>query len=89
MAPCPPQQDPDFAEVLSELSAHELQWLVQGQLRIVAETEGRHARQLAGTITTRRSCDSEHGAAHRGAGGVALPPPQANLTPFPVPLSLG
>nr|XP_025950552.1 chordin isoform X1 [Dromaius novaehollandiae] len=51
-------EDPDFAEVLSDLSARELQWLVQGQLRIVAETEGRHARRLAGTITTRRSCDT-------------------------------
>ncbi|XP_059711660.1 chordin isoform X3 [Haemorhous mexicanus] len=51
-------EDPDFAEVLSDLSAQELQWLVQGQLRIVAETEGRHTRQLAGTITTRRSCDT-------------------------------
>lgn len=83
-----PWQDPDFAEVLSELSAHELQWLVQGQLRIMAETEGRHARQLAGTITTRRSCDSEHGAGtlgcRRGACG-----PHANLLPCPVPLSLG
>ncbi|KFR00543.1 Chordin, partial [Nipponia nippon] len=52
-------EDPDFAEVLSDLSARELQWLGQGgQLRIVAETEGQHARQLAGTITTRRSCDT-------------------------------
>ncbi|XP_049659535.1 chordin isoform X3 [Accipiter gentilis] len=51
-------EDPEFAEVLSDLSARELQWLVQGQLRIVAETEGRHACQLAGTITTRRSCDT-------------------------------
>ncbi|XP_025926775.1 chordin [Apteryx rowi] len=51
-------EDPDFAEVLSDLPARELQWLVQGQLRIVAETEGRHARRLAGTITTRRSCDT-------------------------------
>uniref|UniRef100_A0A8C5ULX6 Chordin n=7 Tax=Passeriformes TaxID=9126 RepID=A0A8C5ULX6_9PASS len=51
-------EDPDFAEVLSDLSAQELQWLVQGQLRIVAETEGRHARRLAGTISTRRSCDT-------------------------------
>ncbi|KFP87395.1 Chordin, partial [Acanthisitta chloris] len=47
-------EDPDFAEVLSDLSAHELQWLVQGQLRIVAETE----KKLAGTITIRRSCDT-------------------------------
>ncbi|NXJ72067.1 CHRD protein, partial [Rostratula benghalensis] len=50
--------DPDFAEVLGDLSARELQWLVRGQLRILAETEGRHARQLAGTITTRRGCDT-------------------------------
>lgn len=75
MALCPPQQDPDFAEVLSELSAHELQWLVQGQLRIVAETEGQHARQLAGTITTRRSCDSEHGVGTLRCRGVAMFPP--------------
>ncbi|KAI1235949.1 Chordin, partial [Lamprotornis superbus] len=51
-------EDPDFAEVLDDLSAQELQWLVQGQLRIMAETEGRHARRLAGTITTRHSCDT-------------------------------
>ncbi|NWX94574.1 CHRD protein, partial [Nothoprocta pentlandii] len=51
-------EEPDFAEVLSDLSARELQWLVQGQLRIVAETEGRHPRRLEGTITTRRSCDT-------------------------------
>lgn len=85
-------QDPDFAEVLSELSAPELQWLVQGQLRIVAETEGRHARQLAGTITTRRSCDSEHRAGTPGhrVGGCA-PSPHANIAspPTPVPLSPG
>lgn len=91
--PSPPQlrQDPEFAEVLSDLSARELQWLVQGQLRIVAETEGRHACQLAGTITTRRSCDSEHGAGTLGCSGVAIPPRHANLThtPHPVPLSPG
>eukprot|EP00076_Gallus_gallus_P024614 XP_015146860.1 chordin isoform X3 [Gallus gallus] len=51
-------EDPDFAEVLSDLSAHELQWLAQGQLRIVADTQGRHPRQLEGTITARRSCDT-------------------------------
>ncbi|XP_065604134.1 chordin isoform X1 [Cyrtonyx montezumae] len=51
-------EDPDFAEVLSDLSTHELQWLAQGQLRIVADTEGRHPRQLEGTITARRSCDT-------------------------------
>jgi len=84
VAPCPPnppRQDPDFAEVLSELSARELQWLVQGQLHIVAETEGRHARRLAGTITTRRSCDSERGAGTPGRRGVAVSLSRANLTP--------
>ncbi|XP_048811051.1 chordin isoform X2 [Lagopus muta] len=51
-------EDPDFAEVLNDLSTHELQWLAQGQLRIVADTEGQHPRQLEGTITARRSCDT-------------------------------
>lgn len=60
-------QDPDFAEVLSDLSTHELQWLAQGQLRIVADTEGQHPRQLEGTITARRSCDSEQGTAGCGS----------------------
>lgn len=86
----PPRQDPDFAEVLSELSARELQWLVQGQLRIVAETEGQHARQLVGTITARRSCDSEHGAGtlgHRGGGRVS-PPMPTSPPPFPPRASL-
>lgn len=79
--PSPLLQDPDFAEVLSDLSARELQWLVQGQLRIVAETEGRHARQLAGTITARRGCDSEHG--HPGAQGAAVAPSPASPPPPP------
>lgn len=88
MALCPPRQDPNFAEVLSELSAHELQWLVQGQLRIVAETEGQHACQLAGTIITRRSCDSEHGLGTLRFGGWPCSPHTSLTLPF-VPLSLG
>lgn len=84
----PPRQDPDFAEVLSDLSAQELQWLVQGQLRIMAETEGRHARQLAGTVTTRRSCDSEHRAGTLGCRGMAVLTPMP-ISPTLVPLSPG
>lgn len=86
MALYPRCQDPDFAEVLSDLSAQELQLLVQGQLRIVAETEGRHARQLAGTITTRRSCDSERRAGTLGCRGVAVLTSMP-ISPTPVPLS--
>lgn len=86
MALYPHCQDPDFAEVLSDLSAQELQLLVQGQLRIVAETEGRHARQLAGTITTRRSCDSERRAGTLGCRGVAVLTSMP-ISPTPVPLS--
>lgn len=88
MALYPRCQDPDFAEVLSDLSAQELQLLVQGQLRIAAETEGRHARQLAGTITTRRSCDSERRAGTLGCRGVAVLTSMP-ISPTPVPLSPG
>lgn len=52
-------QDPDFAEVLSDLSSREMLWLAQGQLKITAETEGRRLRQITGYITARKSCDSE------------------------------
>lgn len=76
-------QDPDFAEVLSDLSAHELQWLAQGQLRIVADTQGRHPRQLEGTITARRSCDSEQGTA--GCGDSIASTPSSPFSPLSVP----
>ncbi|XP_019388067.1 PREDICTED: chordin [Crocodylus porosus] len=49
---------PDFAEVLSDLSAREMQWLGQGQLVMAVQSEGRPPRQLAGTIAPRRSCDT-------------------------------
>ncbi|XP_043378795.1 chordin isoform X1 [Chelonia mydas] len=51
-------QDPDFAEVLSDLSSREMLWLAQGQLKITAETEGRRLRQITGYITARKSCDT-------------------------------
>lgn len=74
--------------MLNDLTAQELQWLVQGQLRIVAEMEGRHARQLAGTITTRRSCDSERRAGTLRCRGIAVLTP-VPISPTLVPLSLG
>lgn len=74
--------------MLNDLTAQELQWLVQGQLHIVAEMEGRHARQLAGTITTRRSCDSERRAGTLGCRGIAVLTP-VPISPTLVPLSLG
>lgn len=76
-------QDPDFAEVLSDLSAHELQWLAQGQLRIVADTQGRHPRQLEGTITARRSCDSEQGTAGCGDSIASTPSSPFSLLSVP------
>lgn len=61
-------QDPDFAEVLTDLNSRELFWLSRGQLEIAVATEGRDPRQISGFITSRKSCDSEC----RG-GGVSRP----------------
>nr|XP_016852979.1 PREDICTED: chordin [Anolis carolinensis] len=51
-------QDPDFAEVLTGLTNQEMLWLAQGQLRIMADVEGRFGHQIAGHITIKRSCDT-------------------------------
>ncbi|KAM9316583.1 chordin-like [Gastrophryne carolinensis] len=51
-------QEPDFAEVLSDLSGREMQWLAQGQLKIAVQTEGRHGQRISGIITVRKSCDT-------------------------------
>ncbi|XP_067392662.1 chordin [Emydura macquarii macquarii] len=64
-------QDPDFAEVLSDLSSREMLWLAQGQLRITAQTEGRRRRQISGYITARKSCDTIQSVL---CGGDALVP---------------
>ncbi|TFJ99126.1 Aminomethyltransferase [Platysternon megacephalum] len=64
-------QDPDFAEVLSDLSSREMLWLAQGQLKITAETEGRRRRQIAGYVTARKSCDTLQSVL---CGGDALMP---------------
>lgn len=55
----PPLQDPDFAEVLTDLNSRELFWLSRGQLEIAVETEGRDPRRISGLITGRKSCDSK------------------------------
>lgn len=52
-------QDPDFAEVLTDLNSRELFWLSRGQLEIAVATEGRDPRQISGFITSRKSCDSK------------------------------
>uniref|UniRef100_A0A8B9I112 Chordin n=1 Tax=Astyanax mexicanus TaxID=7994 RepID=A0A8B9I112_ASTMX len=51
-------QDPDFAEVLTDLNSRELFWLSRGQLQIVVETEGHNAHRISGYITGRKSCDT-------------------------------
>lgn len=52
-------QDPDFAEVLTDLNSRELFWLSRGQLEIAVATEGQDPRQISGFITGRKSCDSK------------------------------
>lgn len=55
----PPAQDPDFAEVLTDLNSRELFWLSRGQLEIAVETEGPDPQRISGFITGRKSCDSK------------------------------
>ncbi|XP_013881147.1 chordin isoform X2 [Austrofundulus limnaeus] len=50
--------DPDFAEVLTDLNSRELFWLSRGQLEIVVATEDQDPRQILGFITGRKSCDT-------------------------------
>lgn len=52
-------QDPDFAEVLTDLNSRELFWLSRGQLEISVVTEGRDPRRISGFIIGRKSCDSK------------------------------
>lgn len=53
-------QDPDFAEVLTDLNSRELFWLSRGQLEITVTTEGQDPRRISGFITGRKSCDSKY-----------------------------
>lgn len=57
--PLQPVQDPDFAEVLTDLNSRELFWLSRGQLEIAVETEGQEPQRISGFITGRKSCDSK------------------------------
>uniref|UniRef100_A0A147AAR9 Chordin n=1 Tax=Fundulus heteroclitus TaxID=8078 RepID=A0A147AAR9_FUNHE len=50
--------DPDFAEVLTDLNSRELFWLSRGQLEIAVAAEGQDPRQISGFITGRKSCDA-------------------------------
>ncbi|XP_073445323.1 chordin [Dendrobates tinctorius] len=65
------EQEPDFAEVLPDLSSREMQWLAQGELSIALQTEGRHVQRISGPITVRKSCDTLQSVM---AGGDALSP---------------
>ncbi|MEQ2164288.1 hypothetical protein GOODEAATRI_005070, partial [Goodea atripinnis] len=51
--------DPDFAEVLTDLNSRELFWLSRGQLEMAVATEGQDPRQISGFITGRKSCDGK------------------------------
>ncbi|XP_066459514.1 chordin isoform X1 [Eleutherodactylus coqui] len=64
-------QEPDFAEVLPDLSSREMQWLAQGHLKIAVQTEGRHGQRISGPITIRKSCDTLQSVL---SGGDALNP---------------
>ncbi|XP_061576140.1 chordin isoform X2 [Cololabis saira] len=50
--------DPDFAEVLTDLNSRELFWLSRGQLDITVATQDLDQKQISGSITGRRSCDT-------------------------------
>ncbi|MGH0169108.1 UNVERIFIED_CONTAM: hypothetical protein FKN15_076262 [Acipenser sinensis] len=50
--------DPDFAEVLTDLSNREMFWLSRGQLEIAVATEGKNPRRISGYITGKKSCDT-------------------------------
>ncbi|MGH0151809.1 UNVERIFIED_CONTAM: hypothetical protein FKN15_040136 [Acipenser sinensis] len=50
--------DPDFAEVLTNLSNREMFWLSRGQLEIAVATEGKNPRRISGYITGKKSCDT-------------------------------
>nr|DBA26345.1 TPA: hypothetical protein GDO54_010619 [Pyxicephalus adspersus] len=64
-------EEPDFAEVLTDLSSREMQWLAQGQLKVAVQTEGRHGQRISGVITVRKSCDTLQSVL---SGGDALNP---------------
>ncbi|XP_053513830.1 chordin isoform X1 [Artibeus jamaicensis] len=50
-------QETGFAEVLPNLTAQEMDWLVLGELQIVLERAGGPGPRISGHIATRQSCD--------------------------------
>lgn len=63
-------QDPDFAEVLTDLNSRELFWLSRGQLEISVVTEGRDPQRISGFIIGRKSCDSKCPPSHKQMEGM-------------------
>lgn len=58
---CP--QEPGFAEVLPNLTAQEMDWLVLGELQMALERVGALGLRISGHIAARQSCDGETGGA--------------------------
>lgn len=56
---CP--QEPGFAEVLPNLTAQEMDWLVLGELQMALERVGMPGLRISGHIAARQSCDGEAG----------------------------
>lgn len=54
-------QEPGFAEVLPNLTAQEMDWLVQGELTMALERAGGPGLRISGHIAARQSCDGEAG----------------------------
>ncbi|XP_070099508.1 chordin isoform X2 [Equus caballus] len=50
-------QEPGFAEVLPNLTAQEMDWLVLGELQMVLERAGGPGLRISGHIAARQSCD--------------------------------
>lgn len=71
---CP--QEPGFAEVLPNLTAQEMDWLVLGELQMALERTSGPGLRISGHIAARQSCDGKEGGAwhltntqRRGTGG--------------------
>lgn len=54
-------QEPGFAEVLPNLTAQEMDWLVLGELQMALERAGGPGLRISGHIAARQSCDGEAG----------------------------
>lgn len=56
---CP--QELGFAEVLPNLTAQEMDWLVLGELQMALERASGPGLRISGHIAARQSCDGEAG----------------------------